>query len=95
MVTSVINARPNSVSFYLEPWGDVYEMTPGAKFTLVATGPPGGDLEVEVADEGITVWGWPGSVVKVFCGDSELGAGPEGRSPVPQVPCRDVLAPQA
>ena len=86
MVTRVINSREAPITFQLEPWGEEYEMPPGAIFQVMAHGPRGDALEVDIADGQITVWGWPGSVVALFHEGAELGAGRWGRSPVPSLP---------
>ncbi len=86
VATRLINSHAVAIKFYLEPWGEEYEMPPGAVFQVVARGPQGDALEVAIADEQITVWGWPGSVVTLFHEGTELGAGRWGRSPVPAMP---------
>lgn len=86
VVTVIRNARPVATTFHVEPWGDVHLMPAGATFRVVAWGPRHGALEVELAEDAVTVWGWPGSVLKVFHGDVELGASYGDRPPVPSVP---------
>jgi hypothetical protein len=89
---TVRNVRPAEIVFYLEPWGEEYRMPPGAMFRIVAQGPQGDLLEVEVGDGSITAYGWPGSVVSLFDGDVELGAGSGERTPVPNVPQSSTVA---
>ncbi|MBA2449532.1 MAG: hypothetical protein H0V51_16050 [Chloroflexi bacterium] len=84
--TRLVNARDITIKCYLEPWGEEFEMPPGAIFRVVARGPQGDGLEVTIADEQITVWGWPGSVVRLFHDGVELGAGEWERTPVPPMP---------
>jgi hypothetical protein len=86
VATRLINSRDVAIKFYLEPWGEEYEMPPGAVFHVVARGPEGDALEVAIADEQITVWGWPESVVTLFHEGAELGAGRWERSRVPAMP---------
>lgn len=85
-VMRLINSREGALKVQLEPWGEEYEMPPGAIFQVVARGPEGDGLEVAFADEQITVWGWPGAVVTLFWDGTELGAGAWPRSPVPPMP---------
>ncbi len=86
VTTRLVNSRDVAIKFYLEPWGEEYEMPPGAVFHVEARGPQGDALEVAIADQQITVWGWPESVVTLFHEGAELGAGRRGRSPVPSMP---------
>lgn len=79
----LVNPRTVVTMLVLEPWGESFAMPGGAVFELVARGPEGDELEVSQEDDVITVWGWPGSVVRVFCGQTELGYDPERRPPVP------------
>jgi hypothetical protein len=82
----VSNARTVDMPFYLEPWGEEYTLAPGAVIEVAAVGPEGATLEVELADDHITVYGWPGSVVTLFQDGAELGAGGGKRTPVPPLP---------
>lgn len=85
----VHNTRAVAMPFYLEPWGEEYVLAPGAAIEIVAEGPAGDALEVELADDHITVYGWPGSVVTLFQQGTEVGAGSGERSRVPPIPRRD------
>lgn len=82
----VRNVRAIDLPFYLEPWGEEYVLAPGTALEIVAEGPAGDSLEVELADDHITVHGWSGSVVTLFQEGVELGAGNGTRSRVPSVP---------
>jgi hypothetical protein len=84
--TRLVNSRDVAIRLSLEPWGEVYEMAPGTIYEAVARGPAGDALEVTVTDDGITVWGWPGSIVTLVHDGVELGAGAGPRSPVPSMP---------
>lgn len=75
------NSQVGAISFFLEPWGEEYTMPTDATFEIVATGPRGGTLDVEIADDRITVWGWAGSTVALSSGGTPLGG--EERTPVP------------
>ncbi|HZS92977.1 MAG TPA: hypothetical protein VFE42_36495 [Chloroflexota bacterium] len=85
----VSNARTVDMPFYLEPWGEEYTLAPGAVIEVLAEGPPGASLEVELADDHITVYGWPGSVVTLYQDGAELGAGGGKRMRVPALPLRE------
>ena len=84
----VSNTRSVPVTLYLEPWGEQYTMAPEATFTAVARGPEGDTLEVEVADDHIILYGWPGAVVTLFHEGKEIGTGGSARAPVPSTPRR-------
>jgi hypothetical protein len=89
----VRNMRSAQVTFHLEPWGEEYPMPQGATFQIIARGPEGDLLEVEVGDSSITAYAWPGSVVSLFHEEVELGGGHGERTPVPQTPqCTSVAA---
>ena len=80
------NSRATSLTFYLEPWGEAYLMPPDAIFEVVARGPAGDCLEVEYAEDHITVYGWSGSTVSLFHAGIALGAACETQASVPTVP---------
>ena len=54
---------------WLEPWGDEISLATGKTVELEATGPAGGCLMVEQTSECIIVYGWPGSILKIFDGE--------------------------
>ena len=80
------NSLSAEMTFYLEPWGEEYSMPSGATFDILAKGPSGGSLEVELADNHIIVVGWPGSILTLLHDGAELGAGLWQRTPVPAIP---------
>ena len=69
---TVINSKQQNLTFFLEPWGDEYEMRPEDRFVLLFYGPNPGDPEVVVSEDGVTVWGWTGSTVRVIKNDTEI-----------------------
>ena len=79
------NARDVEVIFVLEPWGQQCPMPAGATFEVTARGPEGDWLEVKVEEDSVTVYGWPGSLVRVFHG-AEIVA--DGDHPPPATPPR-------
>ena len=78
------NRRKSPLTVALEPWGDTYDMPPGEAFDVLATGPNDqGILEIDDEDECIIVYGWSGSIVRLFNAHGELGAGASPRQPAP------------
>lgn len=77
------NSHAEAISFFLESWDEEYTMPTDATFEIVATGPRGGTLEIEMADDRITVWDWAGSTVALSSGGTPLGG--EERTPVPRL----------
>jgi len=61
----ITNSSKDDLELHLEPWGEKYNMTPGAVFKVQATGPDNDILEIESTKGKIVVYGWPGSVVTV------------------------------
>jgi hypothetical protein len=55
-----------ALRLYLEPWGDEFDCPAEATIQIAARGPKGDTLEVEVSEDGVTVYGWPGSVVSIL-----------------------------
>jgi hypothetical protein len=80
---AIRNFCDKPLMLYLEPWGEEYPMELQREFVLVGHGPQkGSGFTVDYGVESITVSGWTGSVVRVFCGDKELGDSLK-RPPVP------------
>ena len=88
MSLRLCNARTIPVTLYLEPWGEQYALPSETTLTVVARGPQGDTLEVEWADEHITLYGWPGSIVTLLHDGKEVGVGTSERTPVPATPRR-------
>jgi hypothetical protein len=64
VVLSLRNDRATTARFHLEPWGESYEVEAGATVQVCASGPQDGELLLELGEGAITVYGWPGSVVR-------------------------------
>lgn len=62
------NTRGRPQTLVLEPWGDVRPLEAGEALTLVVSGPSRA-LEIELTDEGITVYGSTGDVIDVEPGE--------------------------
>jgi hypothetical protein len=69
-VLRVTNSLKTPVDFWLEPWGDCVEMPAGADYVVIAEGPEGNSLEVDLRPDGITVWAWGGSIAAVYQGET-------------------------
>jgi hypothetical protein len=67
---------PSALLVRFEPWAHEIELNPGASHEALLTGPDQADVEVRVATNEVTVYGWAGSVLD--------GAG----LPVPSMPSR-------
>lgn len=74
--TSLRNRRKGPVTLRLEPWGEAYSFPAGATFQVVARGPEGDSLEIAWGPDGVTVYGWPGSIVSVLRKGVDVGAPP-------------------
>jgi hypothetical protein len=69
----------------IEPWGDVHQVNSGEAVDIVASGPEGGILETVSTEDGLTVYGWPGSVVHLLR-EGKIYPGHVGRQAVPATP---------
>ena len=63
MTLRVSNACSNPLPCDLEPWTESYTIAPEDTVEITAHGPGGDTLELVVADDRITVYGWAGSIV--------------------------------
>lgn len=70
------NRSKDTLQVYLEPQGMAYSFEPGTVFDVVAKGrsgtPPNDRLEIEWAEQCVTVYGWSGSIVTFFRDGVEL-----------------------
>jgi hypothetical protein len=65
------NTRETSLLLVIEPWGTVYDFTPGEVITVYVRGPQTGRLMIDVLGDRIVVYGWVGSEVSIFPEDIE------------------------
>jgi len=79
----VKNSSKASLTLYLEPWGEVYAIAPEATYDVVARGPEGGSVQIEVVADGIVVHAWCGSTVSLYQGETIIA---ECLIPVPPTP---------
>ncbi len=77
------NSSKEDVDFVLEPWGEVYKMPPETVFEVLGRGPDGDTIEVETAPGKVVVYGWPGSILELYSGGSQLGVEFGQRLPAP------------
>ena len=69
---SIINSSEQNRRLRLEPWGDEVDLVVGGSVTIKASGPKEGVLEFEQLDDGITLYGWEGSILEIE--DSDLAS---------------------
>jgi hypothetical protein len=62
----VTNRHAEPIIFYLEPWGDEHEMSPGATFRIDFYAPNIGAIPVSYEQGSITVEGWEGSFAEIW-----------------------------
>ncbi len=72
------NTRDEMITFYLEPWGEYYEMEPRVLFTLVLRSPikpspPNETVIVNSDVDCLTVFAWRGCVATLFRNGEMLG----------------------
>jgi hypothetical protein len=73
-------------SVVLEPWGEEFTLRGGDDLTIQAEGSAGGELEISLEEACIVVFGWEGSIVRLFSSGKELGDGCGPRTSVPELP---------
>ena len=88
LTARLTNSSASTKRLVLEPWGEVYEFPPGAIAEMVAEASTAGFPEFDYADEQITIYGWPGSIVTLFMNGVELGRSPAGKPPAPPTSAR-------
>ena len=68
---AVHNRHEKKVDLWIEPWGDILTLHPGATLFVVGIGPAGQGFEVEFRDDGYAIFGWSGSVISIFDTDGK------------------------
>jgi len=81
--TKIVNSYEVEILFVLEPWGEQYKMQPKASFIIVASAPSVGQLDIQIQEKRITIFGWTGSTVQLFQDGTEVGG---SNQPVPALP---------
>jgi hypothetical protein len=59
----VTNRSPSALLVRIEPWAHEIELEAGVSHEALLTGPDPADVEVRVATNEVTVYGWVGSVL--------------------------------
>jgi hypothetical protein len=77
------NVHSYPLAIRVEPWGEELSLLPNETYAIVARGPEGDFLEVELGESRVIVYGWPGSVVSIFHEHKLLRA---CQIPVPSTP---------
>ncbi len=78
---TVTNEKEQAITLYLEPWAEEYVIEPNGSLGLIGSGPPG-QFEVAACKEGLTVYGWSGSTVRVLRDGVDVSEG-SGEIPSP------------
>src|SRR5689334_8240620 len=81
------NANPSTLAVTIEPWNQVYSLTPGDRLSIMFQGDEEGIPLVEHSEAGLTVYSWPGSTVAVLLNGVDTCSA--GIIKVPRVPSRD------
>ena len=82
---TINNEKTVPLTINLEPWGDRYEIGPGEHVDVISSGQTGA-IVLDVADEGVTVNGWEGSVLELSRYGKLLTPALGARPPFPPVP---------
>jgi hypothetical protein len=61
----ILNERTTPLRLVFEPWVSEYDIPPGEHVIVSSRGPIGDGVEISIAEEYCTVWGWPGSATAV------------------------------
>jgi hypothetical protein len=82
----VSNSRERTITFVLEPWGEIYTMEPRVRFTLLLRSSIQGAVEIDDGVDRMTMYAWEGCTAALFQDGEELGAGTSPRPRVPKIP---------
>jgi hypothetical protein len=82
-VANYTNNSSNDQIVWLEPWCESLTIPAGTLFSFIGRGNDDGEIEIENRNEGIVVYGWPSSVIRVECNGVVLW---EAYSEVPPIP---------
>lgn len=66
---AISNRSKLKTTLVVEPWADEYELLPGGRITIQFQGAEG-EMEVELEDSRIVVYGWPGTTYEVVGQDA-------------------------
>ena len=82
----VSNSRDATITFVLEPWGEIYAMESHVTFLLHLRSSIQGSIEIDYGCDRITIYAWEDCVASLFKDEKELGAGASSRTHVPKIP---------
>lgn len=68
----ISNPKAERMTLVVEPWAREYPLLPGAELQLVFVGPSEPELEVEQAEDCVTVYAWEGSTFRIFSDGAEI-----------------------
>lgn len=61
----LINAASKSAQLTIEPWGDVTQVEAGQRVKVSFRGPAPAEMDLEISEQGIVIYGWVGSILDV------------------------------
>jgi hypothetical protein len=68
-IETISNPLAEPLEVWFEPWGTTHTLAPGPSFRIVAVSEERGELEVVRDGANVAVHAWPGSTMRVYCGD--------------------------
>ncbi|WP_435020084.1 hypothetical protein TA3x_001638 [Tundrisphaera sp. TA3] len=68
-VEIISNPLPEPAEVWFEPWGMPHPLAPGQSLRIVAVSAQPGKLEIVEDGSRIVVYAWPGSTMRVYCGE--------------------------
>jgi hypothetical protein len=77
------NSQKGELVLWLEPWGDRLEISAGGNCEILAEGPRGDHLEVDIGMDSVRIYGWSGSILSVYQEGRRIWA---STVPAPSVP---------
>ncbi|MFM9961284.1 MAG: hypothetical protein ACKV2Q_08660 [Planctomycetaceae bacterium] len=64
---TITNSGKESLTVWIEPWGQDLPVSPGQNLEVVAQSRCEGRLEIVNLDGGVAVYAWPGTTIQAFC----------------------------
>ncbi|MBC8115323.1 MAG: hypothetical protein H7062_13150 [Candidatus Saccharimonas sp.] len=83
IVETIENLSTEPIAVWFEPWCESHSIPPSQSFRVIAVSDQAGHIEIIREREQITVYGWPGCTMRVFCGAELVD---DFSSKVPEVP---------
>jgi hypothetical protein len=66
----ITNSSRAMIDVWFEPWGIVHRLPPGEAFLIAGKSDQDGMLEIVESEKSIAVYGWVGSTLAVYHGDT-------------------------